>query len=430
MRYILHRLTVILFLLITAISCKQDKKEIAENPVIPSKDSVRNKLQQSFQKNGLMGLSVQLLHDKKPVLTEHFGFARLEDSIKVSDSTIFRIASISKTFTALALMKLVEEGKADLDTDVNTYLGWSLRNPSFPDTPITLRMLMSHQSSIRDATAYSNFAGDMVSRKLSLRELFHPDGKYYSKELFANHEPGTFFSYANSSWGIIASIIEILSKERFDIYCQKILFKPMNMDARFEPASLKHPERLATLYRYKDSIWIPQADDEKDIPFTPRATEEYTPGHNGLLYGPQGSLRCSLKDLTTLIQLFLNEGKHRDSVLFKPETLAMMNAAEWRYDGSNGDTWDGFFHSYGLGLHVIENRENADVIFPDRTMAGHPGIAYGLLSDMYFDTRTGTGVIFITNGSKTSYAYGKTTTFYQPEEDVFNILNTYLKTLN
>ena len=77
-------------------------------------------------------------------------------------------------------------------------------------------------------------------------------------------------------------------------------------------------------------------------------------------------------------------------------------------------------------MHHITNQDSADIIFPDRSMSGHPGIAYGLLSDMYFDSGTGSGVVFITNGSKNKYDYGKASTFYQVEEDVFQLLYPFL----
>lgn len=105
----------------------------------------------------------------------------------------------------------------------------------------------------------------------------------------------------------------------------------------------------------------------------------------------------------------------------------MMLKEQWRFDGNNGDTWENFFLSYGLGIHVLTNTENADVIFPEWNMVGHPGIAYGLLSDMYFDKDRKSGIVFITNGSKKSFEYGEQTSFYQVEEDVFGAIYPFLR---
>jgi hypothetical protein len=197
----------------------------------------------------------------------------------------------------------------------------------------------------------------------------------------------------------------------------------MEMDASFDPSHLDNLENLAVLYRYENESWIPQSDHyPADTPPIPRTDSLYIPGTNGLLYGPQGGLRCSVNDLEKVARLFWNGGKYENRTILSKNSLDLMNQRAWNYDGKNGDTWDGFFLSYGLGLHHITNTGNKDVIFPDMEMSGHPGIAYGLLSDLYFNTENRTAIIFITNGSKKAYEYGKNSTFYQPEEDVFKLL--------
>ena len=104
-----------------------------------------------------------------------------------------------------------------------------------------------------------------------------------------------------------------------------------------------------------------------------------------------------------------------------------MTQPYWAYDGTNGDTWDNFFLSYGLGTHVLTNADSADYIFPELNMVGHPGIAYGLVSDMYIDREKDTGVVLIINGSKFGYKSGERSSFYIPEEEIFNVLQSYLK---
>ena len=97
-----------------------------------------------------------------------------------------RVASISKLVVAIGVMRLVEQGKLDLDRDVNDYLGWRVRNPAFPDARLTLRSLLSHQSGLRDSVDY------IVPLDGSLQAvLANP------KAWDAGHAPGTYFSYAN-----------------------------------------------------------------------------------------------------------------------------------------------------------------------------------------------------------------------------------------
>ncbi len=98
--------------------------------------------------------------------------------------------------------------------------------------------------------------------------------------------------------------------------------------------------------------------------------------------------------------------------------------------GTNGNTGDGFFQSYGLAIHRTLNKDSTDMVFPDRQMTGHPGDAYGLLSGMYFDKDSKTGIVFITNGGKYITNKGLQTAFYKVEEDVFATAFKLSKNLN
>ena len=98
----------------------------------------------------LASLSVLAIRDGRVAYSGQFGYARIAGRQPVTERTLFRIASISKMMTTFGLMRLVEEGRLSLDEDVGTYLGFALRNPNFPDRPITLRQLLTHTSSLRD----------------------------------------------------------------------------------------------------------------------------------------------------------------------------------------------------------------------------------------------------------------------------------------
>jgi CubicO group peptidase (beta-lactamase class C family) len=110
-----------------------------------------------------------------------------------------RVASVSKLVVAIGVMKLVEQGKLDLDSDVSRWLGWPLRNPAFPDRAITLRMLLSHTSSVRDHDdQYAIPLGDTVRTTMA-------DPRSWDAE----HGPGThYFDYSNMNFPIVASIVE------------------------------------------------------------------------------------------------------------------------------------------------------------------------------------------------------------------------------
>lgn len=426
---ILQSLSAILLCILFVAACNRQVEHQPINDVNNDEElSIDEQLQSVLNDFELMGMAVMLLKDYEIAYEGYFGDAVHETGRKIDSNSVFRIASITKTVAAIALMQLVEQGLVDLDEDVNDYLDWELRNSNYPDEQITLRHLMGHTSGIRDGETYSKFAGDMIDDELQLKELFLPDGEYFSDDMFADHQPGEYFSYSNAAWGVVASVIELVSDQRFDRYAKDNIFDPLNMNASFNTVDIDR-DNFAALYRFVDGNWVPQVDYYVDEAPVDRAYDNYEPGRNGLLFGPQGSLRANMPALKTLGQFLMNGGEVNGVRILESSSVEEMVSANWTYTGENGDTWDDFWMSYGLAVHRITNREEKDVIFPDREMIGHPGIAYGLLSDMYVDPKTGTGVIFITNGSKQEFKYGEKSAFYEVEEAVFDILYPYLKEL-
>ncbi|MCH8495890.1 MAG: beta-lactamase family protein [Balneolales bacterium] len=410
-------------------------------------DELDKGIEQITRDFDLMGLAVVYIQDFQIAYEGYSGYAVYENQTPLSRNSVVRIASPSKTLTAIALMQLHEQGLVDIDDDVSTYLGWELRNPNWPESPITLRMLLGHTASIADGAVYSAFSRTMISEQLPIRMLFtgtDSDNTWseYNHSIFSEHEPGSYFSYSNAAWGLIANVIEIVSGDRFDVYTRENIFEPLGIEASFNITDV-HPDRVAALYRHQNDTWAPQVDYFLENGPQERAYEGYEPGKNGLIYGPQGSLRISTRGLMSLADVLLNSGttqglkigsvtgttdpfsQERTSVqLLREETFAEMSKENWSYDGGNGDTWDDFWLSFGLGLHRLTGEPGRDVIFSGKQMIGHPGIAYGLLSDIYVDPATGSGVIYISTGSKTDFEYGDISSFYEVEEAVFKLIES------
>ena len=412
------------FVIFLGLGCITSEPE-AEVVLVPYSD-LEEQLSSILEEESLMGLSVAVVHENKLAYTQGFGWADLGRKIPMTAESIVRVASISKSVAATALMMLYEQGKCQLDEDIGKYLGFSVRNPHFPDVPITLRMIMSHTASIQDGEGYEAFLGDMRSKHLAIAALFEEKGAYYTADMFMNHYPGTYFTYSNASWGLLASVIESISGERFDVFCRRHIFIPLEMDASFNVADIIAIAQLAVLYRYEDQQWIAQFDNYGGQIPAQEDLSWYTSGHNGLYFGPQGGLRCSAVDLAKFMLLHINEGVYKGQRLLKASTIQQMHAEEWLYTEENGNTSGDFMFSWGLGFHRLTRRDSTDILFPDRDMLGHPGKAYGLVSDMYFDPESKSGVIFITNGSQYPYKYGLESTFYRPEEKVFDVIYRYV----
>lgn len=422
------------FLLLTSFiafsftaSCDSDPSDYDNRSKreIVLEQSLTEQIRNVVEQQGLMGLSVVLIANNEIAFEGYFGQAVHEPAIELNGNSVFRIASITKTVVTIALMQLVDQGLVDPDVNVSEYLGWEFRNPKRHEEVITLRHLMSHTSGIRDGEGYGNFIGDMFEDQLPIRALFHADGSHFTDDMFADHSPGEYFSYSNSAWSLVATVIELTSNQRLDHYAIEHIFEPLGMNASFNVTDFD-PDEFATLYRLRDEVWTPQLDYYIEEGPQERAYEGYIPGHNGLLYGPQGNLRIDTKSLTTLALTLMNGGEKDGVRILDSATVDEMTRSKWLYDGSNGDTWDNFWMSYGLGIHQMTNRPGMDMIFPDRTMWGHAGIAYGLLSNMYVDPETKSGVIFITNGRKGQFEPSEKSSFYSVEQDVFELLYSYL----
>jgi CubicO group peptidase (beta-lactamase class C family) len=332
----------------------------------------------------------------------------------VDARTLFRIASISKMMTTLGLMRLLEEGKVALDADVSGYLGFTLRNPHFPDQPITLRQLLTHTSSLRDEAGYS------WGVDTALKDVLVPGARLYldAKMWAANAGPGAYFTYCNLGWGVIGTIMEKVSGERFDRLMRRLLIEPLGLHAGYNPSELPASDiaNIATLYRKRtvdtevwdaNDPWIAQADDySKAPPAPPTGIERYVIGANATPFSPTGGMRISAHDMGVVMQMLMNGGVHEGRRLFKASTLDQMFARQWTYDGKggNGDSLDGLFNCWGLGNEQFPDDPATRTRLVEGggfAAVGHLGDAYGLMSVFAADLKNRNGMVALVGGTST-----------------------------
>lgn len=375
-----------------------------------------------MEAHGALGVSAVAVCGGEIAEEFYAGLRNVENNWPVTSDTKYRIASVSKSITALGCLKLVEAGLLDLDADVNSYLPFGVINLNHPYIPITLRMLLSHTSSLQDGDGYSGFltatyqsTGDLPS----MGELLELGGTYYTTNMYRAEAPGTYFTYSNLNFGVVATAMEWVTGQRFDHLMDSLIFQPMELTCTYNPSALEQIDELAALYRNQGG-WVAQADQFNGISPAPPNLETYVPGSNGLRFAPQGGLRASARDLFALMALFFNEGMSNNGTqIVDSGTLAAMMTPTWTYDGTNGNNYYNLFNSWGLGLQRITNTPMGDLVFPGQPMWGHPGEAYGLVSDWYFNPATQDGVIFLTNGVWSGYSFGDVSAFYTIEEGVF-----------
>lgn len=354
----------------------------------------------------------------RPVLAE--GLADRSTGRVVTADDPVRIASISKLVTTLGVMRLVDQGKLDLDRDVSDYLGWSLRNPAFPDRPITLAMLLSHRSSLIDGGELY-----LIPLGVTLRERL-ADPRVWDTE----HAPGSdWFHYTNLNFPVIASVMEKVTGERFDVAMSRLVLKPLKLDACFNwgaGCSADAYRRAVVLYRASGEV---ARDDLRGSPpacpvFLADRTgcdlSTYRLGDNGALFSPQGGLRISMRDLAKIGQLLARQGQG----LISRQSYARMMKPVWQFNGSNGlgedGTASGFFCAYGLAVQRLAGKQAGcrDDPFGDGVVRfGHSGDAYGLKSGLWFDPRTGKGLAFFTSAVPDNAPIGRSA-FLAAEESV------------
>jgi CubicO group peptidase (beta-lactamase class C family) len=394
-----------------------------------SSQTPEEELQQIFQTHNLMGMSVVAVYQGEMIYSGHFGLANYAAQTAVTSRTMYRIASISKSVTAAAFMKLYEQGLVGLDDNISDIMAFEIKNPSHPGVAITPRMLLSHTATLNDGSTYSSFLGATANNPNppAISQLIVPGGSYYSSNIWLNAVPGSYFQYTNLGYGLLASIIEKVSDIRFDVFVRDSILLPFSIQGSFNIHDLESPAGLAVLYRMSCDLWVPQADNYPSGFPDPIDYSGYIPGHNGFIFAPQGGLRISAEDLSVLMSMFMNRGQYKGIRILEEETVDLMQQMQWEYNGSNGNNYWNLFNAWGLGFHLTTNQEDADIVIPGYNMVGHPGEAYGLISDMYFHNNPDFGMVFITNGSAGNYFPGWNSAFYEVEEQIFDVLfNGYI----
>ena len=373
----------------------------------------------------LAGLAVAVYRGGRPIYANAFGAARLAPDDQVLEplrpDSLIRVASVSKTLSALVVMELVGEGALSLDEDVSRYLGWPLRNPNYPAQPITLRQLLSHISSIRDAgESY------ILRYPKTLQDAFDPAAPEWPQRFQSGYPPGGGYEYANLNYGVVATVLERVTGQRFDELMGERFFDAHGIDGGFNVAdfSAEQQQRVATLYRKRNADdvwdsagpWYPQVDDPADgFPTALPADADYVPGTNGAQFSPQGGARLSLEGLGKLAQLYRNPA---------------FDEPDWLRSETSPAGEDAWTCAYAGGLQQLRTDCGAQLTpGEERHWRGHSGEAYGLLSGVWLDADSGDALVFaITGTSFDPYTEprGKTG-FLRIEEDVVEILLPLLR---
>lgn len=350
---------------------------------------LKENIKKIYEKCEAIGGNVVIANKNRILEQVTYGYLAPEKNILTKTNTIYRIASISKVVVASCIMMLYDEGLIDIKEDISKYLGFSLRNPYFPEEKITLEMVMTQTSSICDGEdpilGYDGVNGPHFFVSLE-RLLTDPSYEYYTPKTFLNSKPGTTFCYSNFGCGILACVVEKLTGTYFTDFVRERLLLPMGLDASFRVDDIKNLDNIASLYDEKDGKLVLCRD--KDL-FLKYVFPRYELGNN--FRGPAGGLFISPTDLTIFMQMLMNNGIIYGKRYLKEETVKLMKEIHWE----TKDKPDGLYYKKGLQLLILDRNYTR--------LYGHTGSAYGLRSFMLFNDKI--GYIFMCNGAK--YIYEK-----------------------
>ncbi|MBP7460594.1 MAG: serine hydrolase [Candidatus Delongbacteria bacterium] len=307
---------------------------------------------------GIPGVSVGIVVDQDLIFARGFGYADPDHQIKASPQTLYRIASITKTFTAIGIMQLRDRGKLDLNDPVTRYLPWfKIQNP-FPDSiPITIWHLLTHTSGLPSEAAFPYWTDhvfptqDQIIRTVRNQSLIYPTG--------------TRFKYSNLGLTLAGMILETVSRQTYQSYVQSQILDPLGMSHTFVNLKESDKSLLAVGYSHR----LPNGKREI-MPFT---------DSKGLT--PAANISSTVEDLAIYVSLQFRDEPVGGRQILKGSTLKEMQRIHWiRPSWSRGR---------GIGFETWP--------IDGRTVVGHSGWVAGYRTRLAFMPDHKIAVIVLTN---------------------------------
>jgi len=301
--------------------------------------------------------------------TYEFGYADMGAGRPVDVDTVFRVASLAKLTTVICTMVLVDQGLIDLDEDISVYLGYDVVNPYFPESIITVRMLMQHTSSIFDSDAFRNRNSSVTMRSFLER-----------RASFVNEEPGTYFDYSNLGYSVLGAINELVSGKTMDTLAREVLFEPLGIDAAYVSRNLYNTNRIAQIY------------DNNGLRRTVQSM--LATGESGVLgrdmHIAQGNLFISVIDYARILAMLGNGGQFRDVKILSREAVEAIHETNFEV------------YEYGYMQGLAVRYSHGDII-PGTGFYWHTGSAFGVFAQYIYvtDDNMNRGVVVVTTGATT-----------------------------
>lgn len=324
---------------------------------------------EKMSKTHLPGLSIAIVKDEEVVYSRGFCFRDLEYGLRATPETLYGIGSVTKSFTALSIMQLVEEGKLSLDEPVSNYIPLDLK---FEEEPVRIWHLLSHASGI-PALAYAEAfiryvtgAGDKWIPVASSEDIFT-----FMREAnqWALAKPGERWFYLNEGYVILGYIIEKLSDMKYEEYVKKKILQPLHMNRSFFK---------------KEEV---ESDLDVATPYIITRDEKCKKSKYPYGISADGGLISNVLDLARYITMYLNRGKYDGDALLSSDLIEEMEKPRVKLPLQifGGE-------AYGYGLSIIPN-------FLGNKLVGHGGSVLVYTAYMGYIPEKGIGIALLANGS-------------------------------
>ena len=315
------------------------------------------------------GISACVVKNQEVVWSNAYGIADFETNTPVETTTLFTVASISKLFVATAVMQVYEDGLIDLDTDINEYLYFEVKNPNFPNNPLTIRQLLRHRSSLRDPEGdmYDYWEEGDHSADLHdfLENILTPTGDNYQASYYnSNAGPGNSQWYSNIGFSLLAVIIEQVTDMPFHTYCQSNIFDLLCME--------------------NTTFFWSETDISNTAMPHRRVNGEYQAlGRYSIALYPSALIKTNVIELANFLLAYTGRGTVDGVQLLESSSVDLLTPYDFTSENLgwwNGTNWTFTFH------------------FPDDEVWFHGGYMPGIRARMNYYPDDSTGVIILTNG--------------------------------
>ena len=413
----MKKIIIFLFSLLLYSCTKKEKKHSSE--FLTAQKELTEQLKKISKQTDFNGFGVAIVNENEVLYQNGFGIANLKPKQKYDENTVQNIASVSKTFIGIAILKAQELGKLQLDDPINKYLSFKVNNPYYPNIPITIRQLTTHTSSINDNEAYmkktivlndtinlkQNLDIDILPTKFNppaakitieefLRNTLENRGKWYLKDVFLNKKPGEIYNYSNVGATLAALVLEKATGISYDKFTTEHILKPLQMNSSGWSFDSVNFSKCTNTFQ------------DKSTPYPFYSLNTY----------PDGGMLTTSKDMGNyigeLLKGFLGKGTLLNKESYREYFRPQLQAKNF----IDRDTSE--YGDYNIGITMT--------IFPSGNF-GHFGGDPGLFSVIQFDKKKKTARYYIIN---TNPSGPETNKYHKQINDALDIYTEKLNKLS